>query len=247
MARRLGRPRLTSQLPLGQNPLMVPFSERGDESLPEADERFFRVFVPYELRLAQRRALEWGNAGIEQPLGSYLGFYLVRLLPAAGGAFPSRGEDGERLAAHVQELLRTALRTSDVSGRLTDAEHLAVLRDLDPMQAYVVAQRFLSAAAQSQTLTAAGIWTRVGYVVYPLSAQANLPPERWTTLLDLARRISDRGSPGPATGYGILRGPQGPGADLPETDLIPLAFEDIDSLVKAGLLSLQRIHLLPGG
>ncbi len=222
-------------------------SERGDEPRPEADERFFHIFVPYELRLAQRRALEWGGAGNEQAIGSYIGFYLVRLLPGAGGSFPSHREGGAQLASHVQELLRTALRDSDIPGRLRDDEHLAVVRDLDPMQAYVVAQRFLSAAARSETLKAAGIWTHVGYVVYPLSAQANLPPERWTTLLDLARRISDRGGAGPATGYGLLRGPQGPGNDLPETDLVPLAFEDPDSLVKAGLLSLQRIHLLPGG
>ncbi len=226
---------------------MTPFTERDGESIPEADERFFRIFVPYELRLAQRRALEWGREGVEQPIGSYIGFYLVRLVPGAGGTFPNHREGGADISGHIQDLLRTALRDSDVPGRLRDDEHLAVVRDLDPMQAYVVAQRFLSAAARSTTLKAAGIWTHVGYVVYPLSAQANLPPERWTTLVDLARRISDRGGAGPATGYGLLRGPQGPGNDLPETDLVPLAFEDPDSLVKAGLLSLQRIHLLPGG
>jgi hypothetical protein len=33
---------------------------------------------------------------------------------------------------------------------------------------------------------------------------------------------------------------------IPETDLVPLAFQDSDSLVKAGVLQIQRLHLLPG-
>jgi hypothetical protein len=33
---------------------------------------------------------------------------------------------------------------------------------------------------------------------------------------------------------------------IPETDLIPLAFQDPESLVKAGILQIQRIHVLPG-
>jgi len=247
VARHGAHARLTRPAGLGQNLNMQPFSERGDPSLPEIDEAFFRIFVPYELRLAQRRTLEWGSLGSGHSAASYVGFYLVRLVAAEGDSAPARSGGGPEIARHVQVLLRSALRDSDLPGRLNDSEHLAVVRDLDPMQAYVVAQRFLSAAARSETLKAAGIWTRVGYVVYPLSAQANLPADRWTMLLDLARRISDRGGSGPATGYGILRGPQDSGADVPETDLVPLAFEDADSLVKAGLLSLQRIHLLPSG
>lgn len=35
-------------------------------------------------------------------------------------------------------------------------------------------------------------------------------------------------------------------ANIPETDLVPLAFQDPDSLVNAGVLQIQRIHLLPG-
>ncbi len=226
---------------------MESFGERGRASLPEADERFFRIFVPYEIRLAQRRAMEWSGTTADPPPSSFLGLYLVRLVTADGTALVARREGSRAVSDHALALLRDALRDSDVPGSLGHGELLAVVRDLDPMQAYVVAQRFLSAASRSQSLRAAGIFTRVGYLVYPLSNQANFPADRWETLLDLARKAAERGGTGPATGYGILRGPEAGGADLPETDLVPLAFEDSDSLVRAGLLSLQRIHLLPAG
>lgn len=213
----------------------------------EADERFFRIFVPYEIRLAQRRAMEWGDAPGDPPPSTFLGLYLVRYTVGGRPVAPAAGQRPPELGAQVLRLLQDALRDSDVPGRLGPGELLAVVRDLDPMQAYVVAQRFLAAANRSEELRAADVRTRVGYVIYPLSNQANFPAERWNTLLDLARKISERAATGPATGYGVLRGPDAAASALPETDLVPLAFEDPDSLMKAGLLSLQRIHLLPGG
>ena len=48
-----------------------------------------------------------------------------------------------------------------------------------------------------------------------------------------------------ACGYGLLRGPQMDEASIPESDLVPLAFQNPDTLVKAGILQIQRIQLLP--
>jgi hypothetical protein len=33
---------------------------------------------------------------------------------------------------------------------------------------------------------------------------------------------------------------------IPEADLVPLAFQNLDTLVKAGILQVQRIQLLSG-
>jgi len=213
--------------------------------VPRADLEFFRVFLPYELSLAQRRMLTWG-ADSEMVARVALGLVVVRLESASGDAPRVFGEEGDRIACHVEELLRSALRDSDIAGRLTELEHLALLRDVDPDQAYVAAQRFLSAAGRSGVLAAAGLQTRLGFVIYPLSPQANFPPDQWSTLLELARRLSLRGGPtGPATGLGLLPGPEMSATNIPEADLVPLLFHDPDSLVRAGILRLQRIHIMP--
>jgi len=178
---------------------------------------------------------------------TFVGLYLVRLQAVTGDWFPSSVEGGHQIGIHVTQLLREAMRDSDIPFKLSDQEHLVVLRDIDPQHAYVVAQRFLTLAGRSDLLRAAGLRTRVGYVIYPLSTQPNFPVNQWETLIGLARTMSDRGNrSGPASGYGVLRGPQMETANIPETDLVPLAFQDSDSLVKAGLLQIQRIHLLPG-
>jgi hypothetical protein len=218
-----------------------------EEQFPETNEAFLRIFMPYELRLAQRRAM-MGKKDPRNVLTSmFVGLYLVRLQAVSGDWFPSSIEGGNQIGIHVFHLLREAMRDSDIPFKLSDQEHLVVLRDIDPQHAYVVAQRFLMLAGRSDLLRAAGLRTRVGYVIYPLSTQPNFPVDQWETLIDLARAMSDRGDrTGPASGYGVLRGPQMDTANIPETDLVPLAFQDSDSLVKAGLLQLQRIHLLPG-
>jgi len=222
-------------------------AKQKERLLPEPDEGFLRIFMPYELRLAQRRAM-MGRKDPRYALSStFVGLYLVRLEAVSGDWFPSSLEGGRQIGIHVTELLRKAMRDSDIPFKLSDQEHLVVLRDIDPQHAYVVAQRFLTLAGRSDLLQAAGLRTTVGYVIYPLSTQPNFPVEQWETLVDLARSMSDRGDrSGPASGYGVLRGPQMDTANIPETDLVPLAFQDSDSLVKAGLLQIQRIHLLPG-
>ncbi len=222
-------------------------ADRGNHDLPLPDLDFLNVFMPYELRLAQRRAM-MGNKDPRSALSStFVGLYLVRLRSVSGDWFPSSIEGGQQIGIHVTQLLREAMRDSDIPFKLADNEHLVILRDIDPQHAYVVAQRFLTLAGRSDLLRAAGLRTRVGYVIYPLSTQPNFPVEEWEQLLGLARTMSDRGDPsGPASGYGVLRGPQMETANIPETDLVPLAFQDSDSLVKAGLLQIQRIHLLPG-
>lgn len=222
-------------------------AQQDERCLPEPDENFLRVFMPFELRLAQRRAM-MGRKDPRYALSStFVGLYLVRLKAVTGDWFPSSIEGGNQIGMHVSQLLRKAMRDSDIPFKLSDQEHLVVLRDIDPQHAYVVAQRFLTMAGRSDLLRAAGLRTRVGYVIYPLSTQPNFPVDQWENLIDLARNMSDRGDDsGVASGYGVLRGPQMDTANIPETDLVPLAFQDSDSLVKAGLLQIQRIHLLPG-
>ncbi len=218
-----------------------------EKHLPEPDLAFLRIFMPYELRLAQRRAMMGKKDPRNVLTSTFVGLYLVRLQAVSSDWFPSSIEGGNQIGIRVTQLLREAMRDSDIPFKLSDQEHLVVLRDIDPQHAYVVAQRFLTLAGRSDLLRAAGLRTRVGYVIYPLSTQPNFPVEQWETLIDLARTMSDRGErSGPASGYGVLRGPQMETANIPETDLVPLAFQDTNSLVKAGLLQLQRIHLLPG-
>jgi len=215
-------------------------------STPIADHEFLKIFLPYELRLAQRRAMVTSSRSADRSPGTCLGLYCVRLEPITGDWFPAPLEGGAQISGHIQTLLREVIRDSDIPIRLSDQEHLAVLRDLDPEHTYVVSQRFLAMAADSDLLLAANLRTRVGYVVYPLSSQPNFPAEQWETVVDLARKMSDRAQPsGRACGHGLLRGPAMAESGIPESDLIPLALRDPDSLVKVGLLQIQRIHLMP--
>jgi len=213
--------------------------------LPEVDLGFFEVFLPYEILLAQRRALVWGTTPDDQLPRLFVGLFLVRLELPDGSPVPVSADGADRFGAHARALLRTVLRDSDIVGSLGGHEHLAVARDLDPHQAYTVAQRFLAAAGRSEVLAAADIRTRVGYVVYPLSNQPNFPPREWGTLLDLARRFCDADEDaGRVSGYGVLRGALAAETGIPETDLVPLIFNDPESLVKEGIIRFQRIHLI---
>jgi hypothetical protein len=223
-------------------------SERPAEpsTTPIAGHEFLKIFLPYELRLAQRRAMVMSSRSVDRSPGTCLGLYCVRLEPITGDWFPAPLEGGAQISGHIQTLLREVIRDSDIPIRLSDQEHLAVLRDLDPEHTYVVSQRFLAMAADSDLLLAANLRTRVGYVVYPLSSQPNFPAEQWEKVVDLARKMSDRAQPsGRACGHGLLRGPAMAESGIPESDLIPLALRDPDSLVKVGLLQIQRIHLMP--
>lgn len=218
----------------------------GTPNIPEAGRDFLKIFLPYELRLAQRRAMVTSSRSPDRSPGTCLGLYCVRLEPITSDWFPAPGEGGAQISSHVQELLRDVIRDSDIPIRLSDQEHLAILRDLDPEHTYVVSQRFLAMAADSDLLLAANLRTRVGYVVYPLSSQPNFPAENWSAMVDLARKMSDRAQPvGRACGHGLLRGPAMAESGIPESDLIPLALRDPDALVKVGLLQIQRIHLMP--
>lgn len=215
--------------------------------LPLADRGFFRVFMPYEIRLAQRRAMIWGTTPDEQLPSAFIGLYLIRPITEEDAAASREAALGEDVRTHLVGRARGALRDSDVLGVLGDDELLAVVRDLDPQQAFVVAQRLLSVAGRSEFLRSEGVSLRVGYVVYPLTSQPNFPPQQWGRLVDLARLAADgAGDPGATCGRGVLRGPAISTTDIPETDLVDLSSQDLESLVGAGLLSLQRIHLLAG-
>jgi len=120
--------------------------------------------MPYELLLAQRRAMVWGSTASERLPNAYIGLYLVRLEPYVlpeGEDFP---EVSPEISKHVISLLQMVLRDSDIPATLTNTEHLAILRDVDPQHAYAVAQRFLSSAGSSTLLEAAKIRTCVGYL-----------------------------------------------------------------------------------
>ena len=213
---------------------------------PVADLDFLRIFLPYELRLAQRQAMVSSSRSAEGLPSSCLGLYLVRLEPMTGDWFPASAEGGSQIGDHVQTLLSDVLRDSDIPIRMSDQEHLAILRDLDPEHTYVVSQRFLASAAESDLLHAANLRTRVGYVIYPLSTQPNYPTQKWENIIELARRKSDRGETEErAIGHGLLRGPSMTETGIPESDLVPLATRDPDALVKVGLLQIQKIHLMP--
>ena len=212
---------------------------------PIADLDFLRIFLPYELRLAQRQAMVSGSKSVDGAPSSCLGLYLVRLEPMSGNWFPASAEGGSQIGDHIQDLLAEVVRDSDIPVRMSDQEHLAVLRDLDPNHTYAVSQRFLTSASDSDLLQAANLRTRVGYIIYPLSSQPNYPPSQWENIVELARRMSAHGEPsGRASGNGLLRGPNMSETGIPESDLIPLAIRDPEALVKPGLLQIQRIHLL---
>lgn len=218
-------------------------------TLPLADLESLRVFMPYEVRLAQRRAMGWGSDPIAARPHTSIGLYLLQATGPWEGPLPPDEAGGFELRAQLVAGARAALRDSDVLGVISGSELLAVVHDLEPHQSYVVAQRLLSATTRSELLRGAGVSTRVGYLVYPLTTQPNFPPLQWTALVDLARSVSRRGAgttPTAPTGFGIMRGPAATDNDIPESDLVDLAFQDLDSLVSAGLLSLQRIHLMSG-
>jgi len=219
--------------------------DSGTNPVVVVDSDFLDVFMPYELRLAQRRAMVWGAAAPDLQPNAYIGLYLVRLEPPAGAEGPHWSTIAHSVSSHTMSLLARVLRDSDIPAMLSDWEFLAVLRDVDPQRAFVVAQRFLASANDSDALKQAGLLTRVGYVIYPLSPQPNMPVDRWQTLLDLARRMSERGRTNAAAcGFGLLRGPQMVETGIPESDLVPLAFQNLDGLTKAGILQIQRIQML---
>ena len=214
-------------------------------TLKVVDMDFLETFMPFELRLAQRRAMVWGTQSADGQPSAFIGLYVVRLEPAAGREIPDWDESGQRINDHVSALLAKVLRDSDIPAIISDWEHLVVLRDVDPQGAYVVAQRFLASASESGLLKNTGLRTRVGYVIYPLTTQPNLPVDRWHGLLDLARHMSERGHTNAAAcGHGLLRGKSMAETGIPEADLVPLAFENVESLAHAGILQIQRIQLL---
>ena len=211
-----------------------------------ADYDFLQIFMPREIRLVQRQVMLQSSKSSDGVPTSCLGIYLVRLEAMEGDWFPVAAEGGSQIGDHIQEILAEVIRDSDIPARLSDQEHLAILRDLDPEQTFVVSQRFLSFATESDLLQAANLRARVGYIIYPLSSQPNHPPQQWETIIELARVMSQYGEPsGRASGNGLLRGPSMTEDGIPESDLIPLAIRDPDGLVKVGMLQIQKIHLMP--
>jgi hypothetical protein len=168
----------------------------------------------------------------------------VRLEPLPDHVYPTAHDGAEAIANHVSDLLRTVLRDSDIPAKVSEREHVAIVRDVDPQHAFTVAQRLLQLSSNSPLITGTNLRICVGYIIYPLSLQPNYPVDRWENLIDLARRMSRRGNSGTsASGYGLLRGPHMEEASIPESDLVPLALQNPDSLVRAGILQIQRIQL----
>ncbi len=209
------------------------------------DRRFFELFLPPELRLVQRRALGFTGGPVPDIAHRQLGIYLLRAIPAPESSYPETEPAHAALHDHLHGLLHGTLRDSDIAGEFGPWEMLGVVRDLDGEQAFQVAQRVLNRAARSELLRGAGLWVRVGYVVYPLTAQPDLPAAEWERLVDLARWLAgERPEDGFATGRGLIRG-RSP-AQVPEPDLIGMVRNDLEALTHAGFVRVQRIHLLPG-
>ena len=205
---------------------------------------FLEAFLPRELQLIQRRIL--GRPGGAPDPAAQLGLYLLRIDPLPGGSFPAEAEGGAEIRRTLLERLGLALRFSDVAATLSDRELLGVARDLDGEQAFQVAQRILAGTVRGELLQAAGLGVRLAYVVYPLSTQPDLDPCEWRLLVDLARSLLARdGRGGLPAGHGLLKA-QGSPPNIPEGDLVRLAFQDLETLTGSGILRLQRIHLLPG-
>jgi hypothetical protein len=224
---------------------MSPADAPEHSPLPIADAKFFETFLPYEIRLAQRRAMVWGAKSVPDMPVTFFGIYLARLEPTGSRKFPGKDDGGGRLGQHLYDLLRSVLRDSDVPGWFKNQEHIVVARDINPEQAYVIAERFLTAARKSEVLTAAQMKARIGYVIYPLSSPPNFPVDKWSILIDLARLLSLKEPSNPTTaGYGLVRGDDAASSGVPEADLIPLALQNPEAMVEAGLIKLQRVQLL---
>jgi hypothetical protein len=226
---------------------MVPPSRQESTIRPVIDPDFLKVFLPFEIQLAQRRVLTWAQnrADALTPVPA-LGLYLIRIVPRSSSPFPEAHLGGDEIGAAIHKTIQVEIRESDIPIRINNQEHLIIGRDVDPQFSNVLAQRVLTTISKSEMVQKTNLAVRVGYVVYPLSHQPNFPPSRWEELIDLARELCNRELPGaPSLGFGLLRGELVADTALPEADLIPLAFEDPDALAAAGVLRLHRIHVLP--
>jgi len=143
-------------------------------------------------------------------------------------------------------LITSTIRYSDIPGQLNPFEFIAVVREIKPLRALMIAQRLLGMASRSRLLGATSVSLRIGYVVYPLSLEPDFSPTRWPQLLELTQRLShlsESDGSEKVYGYGLVRGPGMGSPTIPEADLVNLALTDLDSLTKAELLSLEEITL----
>ena len=99
-------------------------------SRPIANLDFLRIFLPPEIRLAQRQFMIQSSRSVNGEPSSCLGLYFVRLQSMQGDRFPASAEGGAQIGDHVQDLMHEVVRDSDIPVRISDQEHLAVLRDL---------------------------------------------------------------------------------------------------------------------
>ena len=65
--------------------------------VPVAGLDFLKTFLPYELRLAQRRAMVTSSRSPDRSPGACLGLYFVRLEPIKGDWFPASVEGGAQI------------------------------------------------------------------------------------------------------------------------------------------------------
>lgn len=210
---------------------------------PKPGRAFLDIFMPYEIRVAQRRAMAQGTAeGISGRCS--LGLYLIQVeATSAESALEVAG--WSPLHAHVRELVTRAMRDSDIPCFIGEGEHFAVARDLDAENAFVIAQRMLGSMTRSTVLNAHDVRVAVGFVVYPLSTHPNLPAAEWTSLLHLTRALATRDrSTARTSGYGLVQGPEAASTGMAETVLIPVALDDPEPMIEAGALTLQKITVL---
>jgi len=215
---------------------------RSSDTTPVADRRFFDIFMPREIKLMQHQ--------VSQATGSlpdrYLGLFLIRFEPVDVDAPSAQDLDVSAQTRHLMRLITSTIRYTDIPGQLNPYEFMAVIREIKPHRALMIAKRLLGMASRSRLLSVSSVALRLGYVVYPLSLEPDFSPTRWPQLLELTQRLSylpEQSNKPELFGYGLVRGPGMGSPTIPEADLVNLAMTDLDSLTKAELLTLESIEL----
>ncbi|MCP4900945.1 MAG: hypothetical protein GY906_28590 [bacterium] len=209
-----------------------------------ADGRFFDIFMPREINLFKQKTLEHVKSRESlEPLPG-LGLFLMRLFPIQGSQVDPEEMDTAAIARHMNELLRSALRYSDIPGQLGAFEFLAVAREMELENAPLIAQRLINRASRSRVLEGYNIGVRLGFVIYPLSPQPDLLPAEWPTLIELAHALTLAADQDASfSGLGVVPGDLQDSPIIPEIDLISLALTDVSALANAGILDLSKINL----
>jgi hypothetical protein len=208
--------------------------------VPIADQQFFEIFLPREMRLVQKRWLDRTEPADLRHGNDFLGLFVVRLRPMTESV--PEGDALIELERHLWHLVNSSVRTTDFPGRLGRLEYLVVAREMSLAGAPVIAQRLLDLARQSRVFKTIAVGMCIGFVAYPFIDEPDLPPADWPHLVDIARMVAVETRPGDEhTAYGVLRGEDLGGPVVPESEIVSIALRDMSSLTRAELLRVQHV------